>query len=122
MPRASSAAADDVERSAEQLLELNIGATAVGTGLNAGEDYRLTVIDNLQRYTGLAVKPADNLFRVTQSMGDVLAYSGAMRRLAVELGKIASDLRLLSMGPRAGLVRNHRCRRCSPVRRSCPAR
>jgi aspartate ammonia-lyase len=44
-----------------------------------------------------------NLFRVTQSMGDVLAYSGAMRRLAVELGKVASDLRLLSMGPRAGL-------------------
>ena len=48
--------------------------------------------------------PASNLFRVTQSMGDVLAYSGAMRRLAVELGKIASDLRLLSMGPRAGLA------------------
>ena len=47
--------------------------------------------------------PAANLFRVTQSMGDVLAYSGAMRRLAVELNKIASDLRLLSMGPRAGL-------------------
>ena len=47
--------------------------------------------------------PAANLFRVTQSMGDVLAYSGAMRRLAVEVGKVASDLRLLSMGPRAGL-------------------
>lgn len=47
--------------------------------------------------------PAANLFRVTQSMGDVVAYSGAMRRLAVELGKVASDLRLLSMGPRAGL-------------------
>jgi aspartate ammonia-lyase len=46
---------------------------------------------------------AANLFRVTQSMGDVLAYSGAMRRLAVEVSKIASDLRLLSMGPRAGL-------------------
>ena len=47
---------------------------------------------------------AANRFRVTQSMGDVLAYSGAMRRLAVELGKIASDLRLLSMGPRAGIA------------------
>src|SRR5262249_60480846 len=44
-----------------------------------------------------------NLLPVTQSMGDVLAYSGAMRRLAVELGKVASDLRLLTMGPRAGL-------------------
>jgi aspartate ammonia-lyase len=44
-----------------------------------------------------------NLFRVTQSMGDVLAYSSGMRRLAVEVGKVASDLRLLSMGPRAGI-------------------
>ncbi|MEO8255944.1 MAG: aspartate ammonia-lyase [Acidobacteriota bacterium] len=95
--------ADDVAAAAAQLLELNIGATAVGTGLNAGDDYRLLVVDNLGRATGLAVTPARNLFRVTQSMGDVLACSGAMRRLAVEVGKIASDLRLLSMGPRAGL-------------------
>ena len=61
-------------------------------------------MQNLSRYTGLPLVPAKNLFRVTQSMGDVVAYSGAMRRLAVELGKIASDLRLLSMGPRAGLA------------------
>jgi aspartate ammonia-lyase len=95
--------ADDVAGAAKQLQELNIGATAVGTGLNAGEEYRRLVVRNLARYTGLGLEPAANLFRVTQSMGDVLAYSGAMRRLAVELGKIASDLRLLSMGPRAGL-------------------
>jgi aspartate ammonia-lyase len=95
--------ADDVEQAARQLEELNIGATAVGTGLNAGEDYRVRVVDLLARETGLPLRPAANLFRVTQSMGDVLAYSGAMRRLAVELGKVASDLRLLSMGPRAGL-------------------
>ena len=95
--------ADDVALASEQLQELNIGATAVGTGLNAGDDYRLAVVKYLQQYTGLTLKPAENLFRVTQSMGDVLAYSGAIRRLAVELGKIASDLRLLSMGPRAGL-------------------
>ncbi len=94
---------DDVAAAGEQLRELNIGATAVGTGLNAGDEYRSAVVGYLERYTGLPVKPAENLFRVTQSMGDVLAYSGAMRRLAVELGKIASDLRLLSMGPRAGL-------------------
>ena len=82
---------------------MNIGATAIGTGLNAGDDYRRHVVANLARYTGLPLQPAPNLFRVTQSMGDVLAYSSAMRRLAVELAKIASDLRLLSMGPRAGL-------------------
>jgi aspartate ammonia-lyase len=92
-----------VAQAADELQELNIGATAVGTGLNAGEDYRRLVIEGLRRYTNLPLKPAENLFRVTQSMGDVLAYSGAMRRLAVEVGKVASDLRLLSMGPRAGL-------------------
>jgi aspartate ammonia-lyase len=96
--------AEDVADASEQLLELNIGATAVGTGLNAGEEYRKLVVANLARYTSLSLKPATNLFRVTQSMGDVLAYSGAVRRLAVEVGKIASDLRLLSMGPRAGLA------------------
>jgi aspartate ammonia-lyase len=95
--------AEDVAASSEQLQELNIGATAVGTGLNAGDEYRRLVVAQLARYTGLPLKPALNLFRVTQSMGDVLAYSGALRRLAVEVGKVASDLRLLSMGPRAGL-------------------
>ena len=95
--------ADDVEHAAKQLEELNLGATAVGTGLNAGDDYAAAAVGNVGRYTGLSVRVASNRFRVTQSMGDVLAYSGAVRRLAVELSKVASDLRLLSMGPRAGL-------------------
>jgi aspartate ammonia-lyase len=95
--------AEDVAQAAEQLEELNIGATAVGTSLNAGDEYRKLVVAALARDTGLPLKPARNLFRVTQSMGDVLAYSSALRRLAVEVGKVASDLRLLSMGPRAGL-------------------
>jgi aspartate ammonia-lyase len=98
-----SRGADDVAHASEQLLELNIGATAIGTSLNAGDDYRRLVVANLARYTSLPLTPAASLFRVTQSMGDVLAYSGAMRRLAVEVSKIASDLRLLSMGPRAGI-------------------
>ena len=97
-------ATDDIAAASEQLLELNLGATAVGTGLNAGDDYRNAVVAHIRQATGLPVKPASNLFRVTQSMGDVLAYSGALRRLAVEVGKVASDLRLLSMGPRAGLA------------------
>jgi aspartate ammonia-lyase len=96
--------ASDVAQASDQLRELNIGATAVGTGLNAGDDYRQLVVRHLSRYTGQRLMPADNLFRVTQSMGDIVAHSGAMRRLAVELGKVASDLRLLSMGPRAGLA------------------
>jgi aspartate ammonia-lyase len=96
--------ADDVERASDQLTELNLGATAVGTGLNAGEDYTRLAIDTLSRFTGFPLRPATSFFRVTQSMGDVLAYSGAMRRLAVELAKVASDLRLLSSGPRAGIA------------------
>src|SRR5262249_7195789 len=59
---------------------------------------------NLSHYLGRPLRPAGNRFRVTQSMGDLLAYSGATRRLAVEVNKIASDLRLLSMGPRAGIA------------------
>src|SRR5476649_1564641 len=70
--------ADDVAAGSEQLRELNIGATAVGTGLNAGDDFRRLVVENLARETTLTLRPARNLFRVTQSMGDVLAYSGAM--------------------------------------------
>ena len=97
-------ASGELERSAESLHELNLGATAVGTGLNAGDDFTAASVANLAEATGLALRPARNRFRVTQSMGDVLAYSGALRRLAVELDKIASDLRLLSSGPRAGLA------------------
>jgi aspartate ammonia-lyase len=96
--------ADDAELASRQLLELNLGASAVGTGLNAGDDYAAMAIARLAELTDLPVVPAANRFRVTQSMGDVVAYSGALRRLAVEVSKIASDLRLLSMGPRAGLA------------------
>jgi aspartate ammonia-lyase len=95
--------ADDVEHASRQLLELNLGATALGTGLNAGDDYTAAAVGNLARYTGTPVVPASNRFRVTQSMGDVVAWSGAVRRLSIELAKVSSDLRLLSMGPRAGL-------------------
>ncbi len=97
-------AIDEVARNAEQLLELNLGATAVGTGLNAGPLYTARAIGAIASATGLRVRPAANPFRVTQSMGDLLGYSGALRRLATEVGKVASDLRLLSMGPRAGIA------------------
>ena len=93
-----------LQHAASALHELNLGATAVGTGLNAGDDVTTESIANLASATGLPLTPARNRFRVTQSMGDVLAYSGALRRLAVEVDKVASDLRLLSSGPRAGLA------------------
>ena len=96
-------AAHTLDAAMTGLTELNLGATAVGTGLNAGDDYTRLAIEALARRTNLPLMPAKNRFRVTQSMGDVVTYSAALRRLAVELGKIASDLRLLSMGPRAGI-------------------
>jgi len=95
---------DEVEHAAEQLRELNLGATAVGTGLNAGDDYTRLAVSNLSRALAVDLVPAANRFRVTQSMGDVVGYSGAIRRLTVELSKVSSDLRLLSSGPRAGLA------------------
>jgi len=98
-----AAATEAADNAVTALHELNLGATAVGTGLNAGDDYTTRAIAALAHITALPLRPAANRFRVTQSMGDVVSYSGALRRIAVELGKIASDLRLLSMGPRAGL-------------------
>jgi aspartate ammonia-lyase len=95
--------AEDVDRGSWQLRELNLGATAVGTGLNAGDDFATLAIKKLSTGSDFDLRPAANRFRVTQSMGDVLAYSGAVRRLAIEVAKVASDLRLLSMGPRAGI-------------------
>ena len=97
-------AAEELNHASSALHELNLGATALGTGLNAGEDFTRESVTNLVRATGLPMKPARNGFRVTQSMGDLLAYSGGLRRLAVEVDKVASDLRLLSSGPRAGLA------------------
>ena len=97
-------AIEELEHAATRLLELNLGATAVGTGLNAGTDFTQAAVANIARETGFAVTPAANRFRVTQSMGDVAAWSAAMRRLAMETNKIASDLRLLASGPRAGLA------------------
>ena len=89
------------------LYELNLGATAAGTGLNAHPQYRVKVAQLLRRRTGLPVRPAENLFEVTQSLGDIVAVSAALRGLSLELTKIANDLRLLSSGPRTGLAEIH---------------
>ncbi|HET9270161.1 MAG TPA: aspartate ammonia-lyase [Vicinamibacterales bacterium] len=95
---------EDLRYASRRLLKLPLGGTAVGTGLNAGLEYIAHAIQTLTELTQQPLTVGKSAFEVTQSMGDVLAYSGAMRRLAVELSKIASDLRLLSMGPRAGIA------------------
>jgi len=88
----------------DHLLELGIGGSAVGTGINTHPDYRGRVIHHLCQLTGLPFTGAENLFASMQSMGDFVSLSGKLRVLAVELIRIANDLRLLSSGPRTGLA------------------
>lgn len=83
--------------------EVNMGGTAIGTGLNAKEGYRDAVVDHLKEITGLPIKAAPNLIEATQDTGSFVMYSSAVKRLAIKLSKICNDLRLLSSGPTAGL-------------------
>jgi len=85
------------------LLELGIGGTAVGTGLNAEPAYISAMIDELTLTTGFPLTASVDLFEAMQNMDPFLALSSALRRTAVNLGRIANDLRLLASGPRTGL-------------------
>jgi aspartate ammonia-lyase len=91
-------------RAARSLLELGIGGSAVGTGLNTGPGYGVRVVRNLSRMTGLKLRPADDLMEAMQSMRPFVEVSAALRGLAIELNRIANDLRLLASGPRTGLA------------------
>ena len=92
-----------LESSIPALLELGIGGTAVGTGLNAEPAYITAIIDELGLATGFPLTGSPDLFEAMQNMDPFLALSSALRRTAVSLGRIANDLRLLSSGPRTGL-------------------
>ncbi len=83
--------------------ELNMGGTAIGTGINTEPGYGQAVIKHLKKVTGLNVVLAPNLVEATQDTGAFVMYSSALKRLAVKLSKICNDLRLLSSGPRAGI-------------------
>ncbi len=84
-------------------LEVNMGATAIGTGINSHPDYSEKVITHLRRITGLDLCLASNLVEATQDTGSFVMYSSAVKRLALKLSKICNDLRLLSSGPRTGI-------------------
>ncbi len=84
------------------LLELGIGGSAVGTGLNTSLRYTKAVVANLKKLTGFPVKSARNLFAVMQNDADFAAVSGALRDYALSMIQIANDLRLLSSGPNTG--------------------
>ncbi|AYH44871.1 aspartate ammonia-lyase [Azoarcus sp. DN11] len=98
---------EDIERLKEAVLlirEINLGATAIGTGINAHPDYAGMVCRNLAEITDIPVLTAPNLVEATQDCGSFVQLSGVLKRVAVKLSKVCNDLRLLSSGPRAGLA------------------
>lgn len=97
---------EEIERmnqNAELFLEVNMGATAIGTGINSVPGYSQKVILHLRRISGLDIVLASNLIEATQDTGAFIMYSSAVKRLAVKLSKICNDLRLLSSGPKTGI-------------------
>ncbi|AKB25614.1 Fumarate hydratase class II [Methanosarcina sp. MTP4] len=96
-------AASRIEERLGDLLELPIGGTATGTGANTHPQYRETVISKLTRLCSLPFHPALDSFEVLQSRSQLAAFSGALRELALELIRIANDLRLLNAGPTTGI-------------------
>ena len=92
-----------IENARSSLLELPIGGTAVGTGLNADPDFGELVVQRINEMTGLEFCPSKNKFEALQNRDAAVETSGALRSVAVSLMKISNDLRLLSSGPEAGL-------------------
>jgi aspartate ammonia-lyase len=83
--------------------EINLGATAIGTGITAHPEYARKALEALNRITGIELSTAPNLIEATQDCGAFVQISGVLKRIAVKLSKTCNDLRLLSSGPRAGL-------------------
>ena len=98
--------AEDIARLRETsrlFLEVNMGGTAIGTGINADPRYPQAVLEELRRLTGLDLAMAENLVEATPDTGAFVMFSGVLKRVAVKLSKMCNDLRLLSSGPRCGL-------------------
>lgn len=101
---------EDLARGSETsrlLQEINLGGTAIGTGLNAPNEYRKIAIRELSSLCKLPLKSADDLIEASWDTGALVSMSGILKRTAIKLSKIASDLRLLSSGPRGGLSEIH---------------
>jgi len=85
------------------LTEVNLGGTAIGTGINADPNYQKLAVERLAAISGHPLIPAADLIEATSDMGAFVLFSGMLKRLAVKLSKICNDLRLLSSGPRTGI-------------------
>jgi aspartate ammonia-lyase len=89
---------------ARWLRAMNIGGTAVGTGINAEAAYPGLMVKQLSAMTGLELEEGEDRVQLMQSMGDIATFSGALRAYVLDLNKIANDIRLLASGPRTGLA------------------
>ena len=96
-------ACDQLRERQKRLCEVALGGTATGTGANAHPQFKRIAIAELRRMTGFPLKPAKNAFEALQSCRDVQAVSSALKELALELIRVANDLRLLASGPTTGL-------------------
>ncbi|MFL5383057.1 MAG: lyase family protein, partial [Longimicrobiaceae bacterium] len=94
---------DRLREAAALIREINMGATAIGTGINTDPRYAALVCRKLRQVTGLDLSTAPDLIEATSDTGAFVQLSGVLKRVAVKLGKICNDLRLLSSGPRTGL-------------------
>ena len=92
-----------VNQAADYLRDLGIGGSAVGTGVTVEREYPALMIKHLRAITGLELREGEDRIQLMQSMGDVASFSAQLRVLAIDLSKIASDLRLMAMGPRTGI-------------------
>jgi aspartate ammonia-lyase len=95
---------EKLAQAADWVRELNIGGTAVGTGLNAEPAYPGLMVKHLRQVSGLELREGQDRIQLMQSMGDVATLSGALRAYVIDLNKIANDIRLLASGPRTGLA------------------
>jgi aspartate ammonia-lyase len=96
---------EDIDRLREVgnlLREINLGGTAIGTGINTPEGYSALAVRSLSEISSEALTPAGDLIEATSDMGAFVTFSGVLKRIAVKLSKICNDLRLLNSGPRAG--------------------
>ncbi len=102
----ASTLSEDVQRIdelAELLKEINLGGTAIGTGINTDPEYAQLAVGYLSELSGFEFKRASDLVEASSDMGAFVLFSSMLKRLAVKLSKISNDLRMLSMGPRCGL-------------------
>ncbi|NVK39906.1 MAG: aspartate ammonia-lyase [Oceanospirillaceae bacterium] len=95
---------DRIHEACALLCEVNLGGTAIGTGINAHPRYQALAVKSLAEISGKPVVPAFHLVEATSDMGAFVFFSGILKRFAVKIGKMCNDLRLLSSGPRTGLA------------------